>query len=325
MTIQPSDLTPELVTNIRSSTFTVTADDGLKIYTKRWHVPEPTKRTAVLLFNHGFGSRVDNADNFMPHLARLGFEVVLFDQRGAGKTSPGPLYALTDDTHVYADLDRVLEAVWELNETENTPEVPLVLWGTSMGGGIILNYGIRGKYRERVAGYAAFAPLVTVHPTSRPGVLTRAVLAAAAAAWPTLRRRAGLKPEHMTHDAHYLELFREAAASTAADAPGVFSVRMMHDMLVRGERLEDAEYVGGFVARPVGVFHSETDKVNDYAGARTFFELLPDRVPVKKFYTYEDSGHALMRETLDRVAQVVSDLVEFVELVESEYDKTKST
>lgn len=47
----------------------------------------------------------------MPFIAKHGYEVVLYDQRGAGKTSPGKLYALTNDKYVIEDLDSLVEKV----------------------------------------------------------------------------------------------------------------------------------------------------------------------------------------------------------------------
>lgn len=62
-----------------------------------------------LLFNHGFCDDVTNFDDTWPEVTKLGFEVVGFDQRGSGKTSPGAAFAITNETLVYQDLDRMVE------------------------------------------------------------------------------------------------------------------------------------------------------------------------------------------------------------------------
>lgn len=42
-------------------------------------------------------------------MADIGFDVIGFDQRGAGKTSPGKDFAITNDKYVFEDLDRIVE------------------------------------------------------------------------------------------------------------------------------------------------------------------------------------------------------------------------
>lgn len=81
-----------------------------------------------VLFNHGFCDDVDNFNDVWPEVAEIGFEVVGFDQRGAGKTSPGKAYAVTNEEWVYKDLDRVVE--YCLKDYDG----PLFLCGHSMVG-----------------------------------------------------------------------------------------------------------------------------------------------------------------------------------------------
>lgn len=45
-------------------------------------------------------------------------------------------------------------------------ETKLFMAGHSMGGGIALNYGIKGKHRERLSGIYVTGPLVKLHVSS---------------------------------------------------------------------------------------------------------------------------------------------------------------
>lgn len=264
----------------------------------------------MLIFNHGFASNTDINDEFLPHLARAGHEAIIFDQRGCGRTSPGSLYALTNEEYVLSDLDTLIETIVESEAASGAAPVPFFLWGHSMGGGIALNYAIVGTYRERFAGYLAFAPLITLHPKSRPGVPLRALLAFAATVYPTYRQAAGLHIEYVTHDPRWQAFFERDARERA-----VFSARQMYDMFARGALLMDAAHVERFVPRPVAVFHSNTDYINDVEGSREFLRLLPESVPRSKLYEYTDMAHSITHETPDRIFRVFTDLCEFIDTV----------
>lgn len=64
-----------------------------------------------VLFNHGFCDDSESFNDIWPELSKIGFEVISFDQRGVGKTSPGKLFAITNERLVYEDLDRIIEFV----------------------------------------------------------------------------------------------------------------------------------------------------------------------------------------------------------------------
>lgn len=264
----------------------------------------------MTIYNHGFAENTDLYDEFMPHIALAGHEVVIYDQRGAGRTSPGKLYALTNEQHVFEDLDALIESVVKTNEGSG---LPLVLWGHSMGGGITLNYAIHGKHRDQFAAFMVIAPLIVLNPKSRPNFLLRRLLSVSSAIMPQYRQRAPLALDYITHDETWKKRFASDEATRV-----VCSAGQMSDMLKRGEKLLDAEYVAGFTARPVAIFHSTTDYINDFQGSVDFFGLLPATVPKKKLYRYTDMGHSLPHETPDRQYKVYSDIVEFLGEVASD-------
>lgn len=87
----------------------------------------------------------------------------------------------------------------------------------------------------------------------------------------------------------------------------------MNDALVRGKKLLDPAYVSKFVPnKPVGIFHSTADYVNDFKGSMEFFELLPGKDRKKKIYRYVDLCHSLPHETPERQYKVFKDVMEFL-------------
>lgn len=227
----------------------------------------------------------------------------MYDQRGAGQTSPGKLYALTNEDYVFSDLDTLIESVTK------DYKGPLFLSGHSMGGSITLNYAIKGKHRDLITGYWAIAPMIVLHPKSQPNVFQRLMLRVGSAVAPNFRDRAPLAIDYITHDERWKKRFSSDEATRV-----VCSAGQMSDAIKRGTRLTDPDYVAKFVAgKPVAIFHSTTDYINDFAGSVTFFDLLPKSVPYKKLYRYTDMAHSLPHETPDRSAQVFHDILEYVD------------
>lgn len=267
------------------------------------------------MYNHGFAEQVELYDEYHPFLANAGYEVILYDQRGAGKTAPGDLYALTNETHVFNDLDSLIEKVLE-EYASQLPHLPLYLMGHSMGGGITLNYGIKGTYREKFDGYLAYAPLVEVAPETKPSRMLMYGLSWLAYLMPNYKQSPGLSPAFLTHNPdwhHRLTQERERKVLCSAS--------QMHDMLTRGQKLLDKEYVAGFCEKPVAVFHSEIDAINDYHASKEFVELYKETHPqdkgLSRLYTYDDMYHCLVHETLDRQQQLLNDTLEWLSLVEA--------
>lgn len=114
-----------------------------------------------ILWLHGFSEFSKVYLRLFDHLSTAGFEIFYFDQRGAGYTSPGKLKGITDEFHTFDDLDFFLKK--NIDELATRENKDLYLMGHSMGGGISLNYGIRGKYKDHLTGIAVTGPLILLH------------------------------------------------------------------------------------------------------------------------------------------------------------------
>ena len=117
-------------TEFRFKTF-----DGLQLFGQSWQ-PEDRPR-AVICLVHGMGDHSGRYVHVVDRLTQAGYSVFAFDLRGHGK-SEGPrghtpsYEALLNDVNFF------------LNEVDkNFPELPLFLYGYSLGGNLVLNYIIR--------------------------------------------------------------------------------------------------------------------------------------------------------------------------------------
>lgn len=271
----------------KSEATRIAMDDGLQVYVKQWSVADPTTRKGVIVFNHGFSEHIDAYDNFFKLVNEYGYDVVGYDQRGSGKTSPTKkTFGNTNEYHVFNDLEKILNEVVK----EYPVGTPVIMWGHSMGGAIALTYGVFGKRRQDLAAYMSDAPLIEVHPKAQAPKILTALIPIIAKIYPKYKSKVNLNDELLTDDKEKIEEYRRDPLRLK-----LTTAEMANDFLNRGKRLTEASFVRKFVDKPVLVSHGTGDFVNDYEGSKKFFGLL--QVKDKQFDTYEGWPHELAHMT----------------------------
>jgi len=111
--------------------------DGIDIFAQGWE-PDGQPRAVVCLV-HGLGEHIGRYANVGAALTKAGYALLGFDQRGHGKSGGArghaPAYEnLMDDVE-----DLISQA------GRRYPGLPRFLYGHSMGGNEVLNFGIRRK------------------------------------------------------------------------------------------------------------------------------------------------------------------------------------
>ena len=126
---------------------TISTKDDLRI---NLFSNELSSNKGVIVIAHGMGEHALRYTEMASYFTGAGFSVVAFDIRGhgssEGKRGHTPSYELLMD-----DIDRVCDTV-----QADCPEVPLVLFGHSMGGNLILNFLLRRK--RKVSGAIVTGP-----------------------------------------------------------------------------------------------------------------------------------------------------------------------
>lgn len=278
--------------------------DGLNFKTVTWKPPSDVPYQGKIIYVHGFCEHSSIYTEFFDKISQKGFEVFFFDQRGAGDTSPGKFQGKTDEHHTFRDLDFMIKK--ELDARTN-PEEKFFLGGHSMGGGIVLNYAIRGTYKNNIRGVFCSGPLVTLHPKTKPNILVRALQPVINATVPSLKIDSKLNYDFITSNEGWKNYIR------LHDSKLIGTVRQFNDMFVRGEKLTEKEYVASFDRSiPLLVLHGTTDYINDISGTKKFFALLPKDVK-SEFVPVEGGRHSLFLEREDLQDSVLAKVVEFLE------------
>ncbi len=163
--------------------------DGVDLSCSSWQPETPPRGVVVLV--HGYGEHSGRYDLVSEFLVGVGFRVVAFDQRGHGHSGGRPAFVADFDTFL-ADLDVVLAGV----RAEEPLGVPVVLWGQSMGGLVVLRH--LQTRPDSVAGAVISAPwLATKMKTPWWQVTLGRVLRKIV---PSVQLAVELAPETLTRD-----------------------------------------------------------------------------------------------------------------------------
>ncbi|CAI5757385.1 unnamed protein product [Candida verbasci] len=279
--------------------------NGANFKTVTWKVPSDKKYKGKIIYVHGFAENSKVYTEYFDNISLLGYEVFFFDQRGAGETSPGKLIGETNEKFVFDDLDFFIKRNLDARTNENEK---FFLMGHSMGGGIVLNYGIRGKYLKNFKGIVACGPLIELHPKTKPNFLLRWALPQAAKFIPNFKFDSGLNYDFITSN----ERWKQYIMKHDQKLIGTFG--QYDDMFKRGFELLKPEYVAKFDKDiSVLIVHGTTDFINDSKGSEKFFNLLPNDVD-KQFELIKEGRHSLFNENDELFKIVLKYVVDFLDL-----------
>jgi acylglycerol lipase len=133
--------------------FHLTTKDGLRLYAQGWEpIGEPQ---AVVCLIHGLGEHSGRYEHFARFLTNSGYSLFSCDLRGHGKSEGRRGYSPGLDAFS-SDISLLLEQA-----KERHPGTPLVLYGHSMGGMLVLSY----TFRHNVG----CAAVIASGPLLRPG------------------------------------------------------------------------------------------------------------------------------------------------------------
>ncbi len=170
-----------------SQTGFMTNSAGKKIFTKTWLPEEKPKANIILV--HGIGEYCERYEHVAAFLNRIGCAVYGFDHPGHGK-SEGKRGCMR-----YADAFEIISRIKE-SLLKKEPDIPILIYGHSMGGGVVLAYGT--EYPENVKGIIATSPAVGMARPMKPAAvkmirLLKKVL-------PDLTISNGLPADGISHD-----------------------------------------------------------------------------------------------------------------------------
>lgn len=120
-----------------SKEFNWKTKQGGKIFAQKWLVDGKPK--AIITLVHGLGEHIGRYDHVAKFFNLNQISVYGFDHRGHGKSS-GKRGHIGDSQDFIDDIDTLIETAKKEN-----PDVPVILYGHSMGGNMVLFYTLKKK------------------------------------------------------------------------------------------------------------------------------------------------------------------------------------
>ena len=244
--------------------------DGTTLYYQSWH-PEKKPR-AVMAMVHGFGDHSGRYSNIIDHFESLGMAFYGYDHRGHGNSEGNRGY-ISSWSEYRDDLTAFLNLIREAE-----PDVPLFLYGHSMGGLVVLDFLLHNAIDIR--GVIASAPLL-----AQPGISPVLVLIS--------KIMSRIKPDFSVDtklDANLISRDKNEVLKYVSD-PLVHSTGTARLGTEITAAIEQTQKNAAKFNYPLLLVLGSSDTLVPPVGAESFFENISSRD--KKMNVYENGFHEL--------------------------------
>lgn len=173
--------------------------DNLELFEQHW-LPEATFTKALLAVIHGLGEHSGRYADFAAWFVPQGYAVYVFDHRGHGQ-SPGQRGHINNWSEFREDV-----RVFLAETRKQAADAPLFLVGHSMGGLIVLDYGLHYPDDNMTGIVASGPPLGRGEDVSPLLMFIGKVLSSFA---PKVKMETGLKAESLSHDEDVVQAYQD--------------------------------------------------------------------------------------------------------------------
>jgi len=234
--------------------------DGLNLYGQGWTPPGKTK--AVISLVHGVGEHSGRYEHVANFFNEKGYTFYAFDHRGHGK-SPGPRGHFPTYETVMQDIACHLEQT-----KKRFPNKPVVLYGHSMGGNLVLNFVLR--HHPDVTGVIVTSPLLRL--SFQPPKIKIMLANLLMRVWPTLSMPSGLDTADFSHDPEANQKYDDDPLNHKKVTPCFLN------LIEAGEwALEHADKF----PKPLLLMHGGADRITSAENSRVFAEKAGDQCTLK--------------------------------------------
>ncbi len=241
---------------------------GVKLFTQNWLPDEPP--CAGLVIVHGFGEHSDRYMNVVNALVPRGYAIYSFDLRGHGR-SEGRRGHVNRWREYEEDVHVMIQQMHE-----QTPGLPLFLLGHSLGGLIVLTYGLR--YPQETKGIISSSPALAP-PGIAPVLISVSKLLSRV--WPTFSMATGLDASGVSRIPEVVTAYRDdpQVHDIGSARLGTEMARAQHEVLAHA-----AEWQG-----PLLLIQGSADRIIPPGVGKAFFEQVT--VADKEMHIYADAYH----------------------------------
>jgi acylglycerol lipase len=242
---------------MQDNEFYVSSHSGKELYGKYW-IPEGNPR-AVIVVLHGLGDHISRYENFADFFTGKQVAVIGTDQQGHGR-SGGKRGHISNDQLMLADVQQLM-----LEARRRFTDVPIFLFGHSMGGNFALNYALQHTSKE-ISGVILSAPFI--HPNGMPAARKFLRIPLVGRFLPSYTMTFNLDPMELSNDPSIGMQYLEDPIKHDR-----ISVKLFRQ-LSRSSRwiLENA----GRMAYPLLIMHGRDDRIAYWDQSKKLKDKIPD-------------------------------------------------
>jgi alpha-beta hydrolase superfamily lysophospholipase len=244
------------------TTQTLTAKDGLSLFSRIWATPDSK---AVIALIHGFGEHSGRYAHVADFFNKNGYSVFALDNRGHGQSGGKRGHAPTYDSYMN-DIEVFLSYV----ATQSAGK-PVFLYGHSMGGNLVLNYVIRRQ--PTLKGVIATGPWVLLAFEPKPILVTIGKLMRSI--FPSFSQDSGLNQDHISKDTAVVEAYKNDPL-----VHGKITASASLSLLEAGEFLNN--YAGEMPISTL-IMHGDEDLLTSQPASEAFAKRVSGPVTYKKW------------------------------------------
>lgn len=250
--------------------------DGKTLFAQKWYAGKDSR--AAILLVHGLGEHSSRYAHWAGRFVNEGISVLTFDCRGHGQT-PGKPGQIADYTKLIDDVQLLVD-----NGIKEFKNIPLFLYGHSMGGNFVANYVISNSVN--LSGVILTSPWFELtHLPSRFKLLSALFLSKI---MPWVIARSDIKPEYISRELREVHLYK--------------TDKLVHNKISLG--LFRKAYEKGHVAKrsiykinsPLLVMHGTDDQITSCQATREFIRNASDKTSFVEF----EGGYHELHNDLDR-------------------------
>ena len=237
--------------------------DQFVIFEKTWACSKPQ---GVVIMTHGIAEHIGRYEHVAQTLAGGGYQVIGFDLRGHGKSS-GKRNYVERFTQYLDDLAQVLERA-----KKNYLELPIFLFGHSMGGGIVTLFAI--DRRPEVQGLVLSGPSVKVSDDISPFLQKiSGVLSAILPKLPAIK----LDSASISKDPAVVAAYDTDPLNYRGGILARTGAELLKATKIISTRMKEIEL-------PILIMHGAEDKLADVSGSETLHKEVSSKDNTLKIY-----------------------------------------
>ncbi len=266
-----------------------TTPDGITIFAKNFPCQAPK---AVVILVHGLGEHCLRYEHVAAYFQKKSIAMLVFDRRGHGQSTGKRGHT----PNVNTLLDEIGHMVSEART--HHPGVPLILYGHSMGGNLVLDYTL--KRHPNISGVISTAPWIQL--AFQPPAILVAIAKVMRWLFPAFIQRNNLKTAHLSRNKAVVEAYEKDP--------------LVHDFIsaaAAAGMLETAAWLNtysGHFPIPLLLMHGGADQITDPKASEAFTKRVKGNITWR---LWDGLYHEIHNEPeKDAVLKVMADWVEKV-------------